>query len=121
MTLTLLVTFLLSKQISPIFTTNMVVIGSITIVLGMDPHLIDGTQLFASWQLLYKLGGDTKIRCIMTAIGIWAIGTVGVYILGVYYGFGLVGVWIAIAIDNYIRAIFLISRYRSFKWLRNLT
>ena len=57
----------------------------------------------------------------MTAIGIWAIRTVGVYLLGVKLGWGLIGVWIAIGIDNYFRAVFLLLRYRSLKWIRKLT
>ncbi|MBT2729606.1 hypothetical protein J7E63_22235 [Bacillus sp. ISL-75] len=66
-----------------------------------------------------QAGGDTKFPMYMTAIGIWAIRTVGIYVLGVYFGLGLIGVWISIAIDNYVRAIFLILRYR--KWIRSLT
>lgn len=121
MTVTLLITFLLSKQISPIFTANAVVIGLITVVLGIDTITQPATAIVSSLTATLQAGGDTKFPMYMTAIGIWAIRTVGVYILGVYFGFGLVGVWISIAIDNYIRAIFLIYRFGSFRWVRNLS
>lgn len=38
-----------------------------------------------------------------TAIGMF----VGVYILGIQLGMGIVGVWLSIAIDLFVRAIFL--------------
>lgn len=121
MTVTLFIIFLFSKQLSPIFTTDPVVIGLITVVLGIDVLTQPATAIVASLTATLQAGGDTKIPMYMTAIGIWAIRTVGVYVLGVYFGLGLIGVWISIAIDNYVRAIFLILRYRSFNWIRNLT
>lgn len=121
MTLMLLIIFLFSKQISSIFTTNAVVIGLITVVLGIDTITQPATAIVAFLTATLQAGGDTKFPMYMTAIGIWAIRTVGVYVLGVYFGLGLIGVWISIAIDNSVRAIFLILRYRSFKWIRSLT
>ena len=121
MTLTLLIIYLFSSQISPIFTTNPVVIGLITTVLAIDVLTQPATATVASLTATLQAGGDTKFPMYMTAIGIWAIRTVGVYLLGVYFGLGLIGVWIAIAVDNYFRAVFLLLRYRSFKWIKKLT
>ncbi|CAM3901135.1 hypothetical protein GCM10009865_54640 [Aeromicrobium ponti] len=120
MTVTLLIVFLFSKQISPIFTTNTVVISLITVVLGIDTITQPATAIVASLTATLQAGGDTKFPMYMTAIGIWAIRIVGVYVLGVYFGLGLIGVWISIALDNYLRAILLYLRYRSFKWVKNL-
>ncbi|UPM56134.1 MATE family efflux transporter [Gottfriedia acidiceleris] len=120
MTITLFITCLLSSQISPIFTTDSEVIGLITTVLVIDMITQPATAVVASLTATLQAGGDTKFPMYMTAIGIWAIRTVGVYLLGVYFGFGLVGVWISIAIDNYLRAILLFLRYRSFKWIKSL-
>jgi Na+-driven multidrug efflux pump len=98
-----------------------VVIGLITVVLGIDTITQPATAIVASLTATLQAGGDTKYPMYVTAIGIWAIRTVGVNVLGIYFGLGLVGVWISIAIDNYVRAIFLIFRYRSFNWSRMLT
>lgn len=121
MTMTLFAVFLFSKQLSPIFTTDAVVIGLISVVLAIDVITQPATAIVASLTATLQAGGDTKFPMYITTIGIWAIRTVGVYVLGVYLGLGLVGVWISIAIDNYVRALLLIYRYRSFKWIRNLT
>lgn len=112
MTLTLLFTYLFSTQISPIFTTNPVV--------GIDILTQPATATVASLTATLQAGGDTKFPMYMTAIGIWAIRTVGVYFLGVYFGLGLIVVWIAIGVDNYFRAVFLLFRYRSFRWIKKL-
>ncbi|WP_240689476.1 MATE family efflux transporter [Ammoniphilus sp. YIM 78166] len=121
MTVTLLITYLFSSQISPLFTTNTVVIALITTVLVIDVITQPATAIVASLTATLQAGGDTKFPMYMTAIGIWGIRTVGVYLLGIYFGLGLVGVWISIALDNYIRAIFLVMRYRSFRWVKNLS
>lgn len=118
MTLMLLVTYLFSAQISPIFTSNSVVTGLITAVLGIDVLTQPATATVASLTATLQAGGDTKFPMYITAIGIWAIRTIGVYLLGFYFGLGLIGVWMAIAIDNYFRAVFLLLRYRSFKWIK---
>lgn len=121
MTTTLLITFLLSSKISSIFTADIVVIGLITTVLAIDLITQPATAIVASLTATLQAGGDTKFPMYMTAIGIWAIRTVGVYFLGIYLGWGLVGAWIAIGLDNYFRAILLIVRYRSLKWIKDLT
>lgn len=112
--------FLLSPLLSQAFTQNAAVIGLITIALGIDliaqPAQAAVTVLTATLQA----GGDTKFPMYATALGIWAVRTAGVYLFGVHLGFGLAGVWASIALDNYLRASFLLTRYRSGKWIRSL-
>jgi Na+-driven multidrug efflux pump len=55
-----------------------------------------------------------------TLVGIWGVRTVGVYLLGVRWGLGLVGVWLAILLDNYLRAAVLWWRFRSGRWVQEL-
>ncbi|WP_442600066.1 MATE family efflux transporter [Neobacillus sp. D3-1R] len=120
MTFMLFIVYLSSPLVSPIFTKNSIVIGLITSVLLIDVITQPATAIVTSLTATLQAGGDTKYPMYITAIGIWTIRTVGVYILGVYFHLGLVGVWISIGIDNYIRAILLILRYRSFRWIKKL-
>lgn len=103
-----------------VFTSNKMVIGLIVMVLWIDTVAQPATATVNTLTAVIQAGGDTKFPMYVTAFGIWALRTVGVYILGVYFGFGLVGVWISIALDNYARAIILFSRYRSNRWIRDL-
>lgn len=60
--------------------------------------------------------GDTKSPMYSTAIGMWGIRIVGVYVFGMQLGMGIAGVWLSIAIDLLIRAIFLTYKFkRNFK------
>ncbi|WP_342046212.1 MATE family efflux transporter [Bacillus sp. OTU530] len=57
--------------------------------------------------------GDTKSPMYSTAIGMWVIRVIGVYVLGIQLGMGIAGVWLSIAIDLLIRAIFLFFKFRT--------
>lgn len=102
------------------FTANAAILSFITTALVIDTLSQPATGIILSLTAVLQAGGDTKYPMYVTAIGIWAIRTIGVYLLGVRMGLGLTGVWISIAIDNYIRAFILYARYRSFKWMKKL-
>lgn len=38
------------------------------------------------------------------------------YILGIYWAWGLVGIWIAIGLDEWTRGIIMIARWHGEKW-----
>lgn len=60
--------------------------------------------------------GDTKFPMYSTLIGIWGIRVLGVYILGMKLNMGLVGVWLAYALDITVRGIILMLRFMQGKW-----
>lgn len=94
------------------FTSDKEAIQMVTTALRIDafaqPALAVGLVLTGALQG----AGDTKSPLYSTAIGMWLIRIVGVYFLGVYLGMGIAGIWLAIALDLLIRAIFLTWRYR---------
>lgn len=118
MTSTLGVTFLFSGQLAPLFTENAVVISLITIVLAIDLVTQPATAIVTSLTATLQAGGDTRFPMYVTTLGIWLIRAVGVYLLGVRLELGIVGVWVSILIDNYVRAVCLFIRYRSSGWMR---
>ncbi|WP_108587054.1 MATE family efflux transporter [Paenisporosarcina sp. OV554] len=85
------------------------VITALRIDAFAQPALAVGLVLTGALQG----AGDTKSPLYSTAIGMWLIRIIGVYIMGVYLGMGIAGIWLAIALDLLIRAIFLTWRYRS--------
>jgi len=56
--------------------------------------------------------GDTKSPLYSTAFGMWVIRIVGVVVLGQMLELGIVGVWLSIAVDLYVRSIYLVYRFR---------
>lgn len=54
-----------------------------------------------------------------TVVGIsfqWLVAYVGAYVLGVYFGWGLEGVWIAMAIDECCRGVIFFVHFKKERW-----
>lgn len=89
------------------FTDRPDVIGMVTTALRIDafaqPFLAAGLVLTGALQG----AGDTKSPMYSTAVGMWLIRVAGVYVLSVVWGLGIAGVWLSIAIDLAVRALFL--------------
>lgn len=106
--------FVFAPLIAKLFTTENHAINMVVTALRIDafaqPALAIGLILVGALQG----AGDTKSPMYSTAIGMWIIRVLGVYILGVKLNWGIAGVWIAIALDLYIRAIFLHYRYKTY-------
>ena len=94
------------------FTNDTSAIQMVTVALRIDafaqPALAIGLVITGALQA----AGDTKSPMYSTAIGMWLIRIIGIYVLGIYFDMGIAGVWIAIVLDIFIRAIFLSFRYR---------
>ena len=60
--------------------------------------------------------GDTKFPMYSTLIGIWGIRVAGGYLLAVVLNLGLVGIWIAYALDITVRSMLLLTRFLNGKW-----
>lgn len=64
--------------------------------------------------------GDIKYPVIIGIIFQWLVGVGLAYILGVSMGMGLVGMWIAYCVDESLRAIIFIIRFKKGRWKDNL-
>ncbi len=93
------------------FTEDPAAIGKIVTALRIDTFaqipLAAGLIFAGSLQGL----GDTKSPLYSTAIGMWGIRVIGVYILGVRLGMDIAGVWLSILLDLTLRSIFLTWRF----------
>ncbi|MGG6432416.1 MATE family efflux transporter [Anoxybacillus sp. D401a] len=118
MTTVMFFLFVTSSTTAKIFTNHPTVLFLIVAVLGIDTLTQPATAVVTALTSVLQAGGDTKYPMYVTAIGIWAVRTLGVYVLGVYFSFGLIGAWIAIGVDNYVRAALLYWRYRSSQWVK---
>lgn len=60
--------------------------------------------------------GDAKFILILGLIFMWSVAVFMSYILGLKLHLGLLGVWIAFALDEWIRGIFMLVRWKSRAW-----
>lgn len=60
--------------------------------------------------------GDAIYPVVVAIIFNWSIAVGLGYVIGIPLGFGLIGMWIAFALDENVRGIILMRRWRSGKW-----
>lgn len=63
-----------------------------------------------------KASGDVIFPTYLGIAAMWSCTVVGGYILGIVCGFGLVGIWIAMAADEIIRGIVVAIRWKRGTW-----
>ncbi|MFA5005978.1 MAG: MATE family efflux transporter [Candidatus Izemoplasmatales bacterium] len=116
---TLFVSSLLIFTIGPLgglFTDNpeiirlmkTIVFVDIFLQLARSQNMVVGTSL--------KATGDTRFPLYLALVVQWTTMIPVAYLLCFTAGLGLAGIWIAIALDELLRAIFLTLRWRRGKW-----
>jgi putative MATE family efflux protein len=109
--------FVLGEWAAHFFTDDIVVVKQIKTALQIDTFIQPFLAVVLILTGIYQAAENTKFPMYTTAIGIWLIRTLGVYFLGVHWGWGIAGVWIAIGLDNLFRAVWLWFYYHNNQWL----
>ncbi|WP_077609875.1 MATE family efflux transporter [Clostridium sp. Marseille-P2415] len=65
-----------------------------------------------------RAANDVRFTMTVSICSMWICRIVLAYILSLYFGLGLMGIWIAMTIDWLVRAIFFSTRVLSGKWCR---
>lgn len=63
-----------------------------------------------------KGAGDVLFPVNIGVVSMWGIGVAGSWLLGLHLGLGLVGVWLAMAADEWVRGLIMLARWRSGAW-----
>lgn len=82
---------------------------SVILELGRTFNLVVINALRATGDARYPVLAGSTSMLIVLAGGSW--------LLGVYFGMGLIGVWIAYAADEWIRGLIMWRRWVSYAWL----
>lgn len=80
--------------------------------------------MFAASIVCYGVfvgAGDTFLPSVINLASMWGVRVVLAFILVKYTSLGLVGVWIAMAVELCIRGLLFLWRLRSPKWLNKVT
>ncbi|MEG6521926.1 MATE family efflux transporter [Desulfotomaculum sp. 1211_IL3151] len=107
-----LLLFFLSPWFATWFTTDKNAIDMVVTALRIDAFAQPGLAVGLVLAGALQGAGDTKGPMYSTAIGMWLIRVMGVFILGIHFEMGIAGVWLSIAMDLYVRAIFQFFRYK---------
>ena len=63
-----------------------------------------------------RSAGDVNFPFYLGVIVQWSVSVGLSYLLGIHWGWGLVGMWIAFLLDENIRAFVFVKRWNSMKW-----
>lgn len=65
-----------------------------------------------------KSVGDVRFPMVVGIIFMWGVSVVFSYLLGVHFGLGLLGIWIAQGMDEWFRGTLALKRWKSKPWER---
>ncbi len=63
-----------------------------------------------------KGAGDVRFPVYLGVVSMWGVGVSGAWLLGIHLGWGLAGVWMAMAADEWLRGLVILRRWRSGVW-----
>ncbi|WP_110114531.1 MATE family efflux transporter [Bacillus sp. CGMCC 1.16541] len=105
-----------SESLLRIFTSNtdIIAVGSILILLTiiLEPGRAFNLVIINS----LRAAGDVKFPTYIGILSMWGIAVTISYLLGVVFGLGLAGVWIAFIVDEWLRGLIMLWRWRSKVW-----
>ena len=64
--------------------------------------------------------GDVRAPITVGILFMWGIAAFGAWLLGIHLGWGLVGIWTAMAADECTRGLVFLWRWRSGVWRKKL-
>ncbi|PGT88249.1 MATE family efflux transporter [Bacillus sp. AFS040349] len=117
MTLLGAILFIFGSWAGGFFTDDQDVITSIGTALKVSGIFQPFLALLLILTGAFQGANNTKFPMYLTAVGMWAIRTSLVYLLGIQLGWGLLGVWLAIGIDIAFRAVVLTVQFVRGKWI----
>lgn len=108
--------YLFRFEILDLFTSDPEVV-SLTAGLLLGSILLEAGRVF---NLVFisslKGAGDVAFPVKMGVLSMWGVSVVLTYTLGIHFGLGVLGAWLAIAADEWLRGIIMLFRWRSKAW-----
>lgn len=113
-----IIVYLFSDQIFGLLSDNPEVVKLGKTIMFIDIFLEIGRALNLVLVRCLQTTGDIHFPTSLAIVFCWAIAVGLGYVFGIKLGLGLAGIWIAMAIDEVVRAIIFIFRWGSGKWRR---
>lgn len=101
-----------------IFTNNQDIIKTGGILILLTIILEPGRAFNLVLINALRAAGDVKLPVYMGILSMWGICVPIAYVLGVHFELGLIGVWISFIVDEWLRGIIMLWRWRSRAWER---
>ena len=108
--------YITSDTVLSVFTTDSEILSLAHDVLLVEIFLELGRAVNIVMVGCLQAAGDIRTPMLVGVLGMWLCAVPLSYLFGIYWGWGLVGIWIAMAIDEILRGVLFIYRWQSGKW-----
>jgi len=109
------VLFFFGGPVARLYTADAAVIALCSSALRMTALVQPGMSYFTITAAGMRGAGDTRWPLYVTFVGLWTL-RLGVAYYLVQLGWGLTGIWVGIAVDQWTRALLIAWRYRLGRW-----
>jgi len=108
---------LFREQIGGLFSTDVSTQAIISVLLLMALLLEPGRAINLVVIQTLKGTGDVVFPVKMGVLSMWGIGVALAYLFGVHLAWGVVGIWLAVSLDEWTRGVTMIIRWQREKWM----
>lgn len=109
--------FLFYRPFIGLFTDNEEIIHMACGILFIDIFVEIGRAFNHVEENSLRGVGDVMFPMVVAIISCWCMSILISYILGVRFGFGLYGCWVAFMMDELFRGLLFFRRFRGRKWM----
>lgn len=103
-------------QLVGIFTDNPEIIRLGASILVVDFLVEIGRSMNVVQSNSLRGAGDVRFTMILAIVVMWSVGVFSSWLLGIVAGLGLVGIWLGFALDEWVRGICVVLRWKSGAW-----
>ena len=111
-----LTAMLFRRQLIGIFTDNPEILRLGATILVVDFLVEIGRAMNVVQSNSLRGAGDVRFTMIVAISVMWSVGVLSSWLLGIVAGLGLVGIWLGFALDEWVRGLIVIFRWRSGAW-----
>ncbi|WP_175988360.1 MATE family efflux transporter [Bacillus sp. Marseille-Q1617] len=101
-----------------IFTDNEQIISLGKILIYLTIILEPGRSFNLVVINSLRATGDVRFPVYMGILSMWGVSVTLSYVLGIWFGLGLIGIWISFIADEWLRGLIMLKRWRSKVWMK---
>jgi putative MATE family efflux protein len=105
-----------SDQLLSIFTSNPDILRTGGTLILLTIILEPGRAINMVIINALRAAGDVKLPVYLGIASMWGVAVPVSYFLGLHLEMGLIGIWIAFIVDEWLRGVIMYWRWRSKKW-----
>jgi putative MATE family efflux protein len=108
--------FLAAPWLARVFIADPEVIDWTVTFIRIHATSIPAVGLFFAIDGALRGAGDTKFPLLASMTGTWGVRVPLSFVLGFLLPFGIVGVWVALVVEYWVRATIITTYYRRGRW-----